>query len=348
MSLFANCRSRAICAGLLAASLLSGAPCGAVQAAPAERIETFDFKYWALQRFTIPREHRPALSYYLSTPGLPSSSMTRSPLVLLIQGSGCIAPFNGLGTDHRSSSIFPFVGLARSGKYAVMAVDKPYQPAGRQDSQPNGAIDCGAAFNGYYAYDTWLAALRQALQHALTRPGVDPGRVLVVGMSEGGVLAAGLARAMPEIKAVALIGTSGTTQLYDFIAAIHAGNGSDADKLHQLQALDATLKQIMADPSSSTKMAWGHPYRRWSSFMAQSAADNLQQSRARVYIASGMQDKSVPILSTEVMVAQLRAQGRDVTVRRVAGANHDLTGADGGFEQVQQEYDAIIRWFEGP
>ncbi|RZJ83101.1 MAG: hypothetical protein EOO64_06745, partial [Massilia sp.] len=92
--------------------------------------------------------------------------------------------------------------------------------------------------------------------------------------------------------------------------------------------------------------AWGHTYLRWSSFFAQSSGDNLAHAKARVYLASGMQDDSVPILSTEAMYAQLRAQRRDVTFRRVPGANHSLQAQGKSFPDVQKEYDGIMRWFE--
>ncbi|WP_312510769.1 alpha/beta fold hydrolase [Massilia sp.] len=337
MSRFAN---RCISSVFLGLMLAASVPLTA-HAAPAEQRETFDFKTWSIQRVTLPRAGAPAVSYYLSPP------KKRSPLVLFVQGSGCTAPFSGLGTANRSASIFPYVGLAMSGRFAVMAVDKPYQLTERQDTPPNGALECSADFNKHYSYDSWLATLRQALQHALARPDVDPRRVLVVGMSEGGVLASGLARAMPEVGAVALVGSSGTTQLYDMIASTYQSSGSDADKLKELQSIEATVQQIMAEPDSVSKFAWGHTYRRWSSFLSQSPADNLLQSKARVYIASGMQDKSVPILSSEAMYAQLRMRGRDVTMVRVPGGSHDLLTEAGGREQVQQEYDAIIRWFEG-
>lgn len=324
---------------IILAALLAGPTMGLAHAAPAAGQETFIFGSWSMQRTTLPRGEGPSVSYYLSAP------KTRAPLVLFVQGSGCTAPFSGLGTDERSSSIFHWVPLAASGRYAVMAVDKPYQPA-RQEGEAGGASGCGAAFNDYFSYDTWLATLQQALRHALARPEVDASRVLVIGISEGGALAAGLARTMPEVGAVALSGASGTTQLYDFAASIHQGSGSDADKQRELAALDTTVRDILADPSSGSKFAWGHPYRRWSSFFAQSAGDNLLQSKARVYVVSGMKDTSTPILSTEVMVAQLRGQGRDVTVRRVATADHDLVPAGGGYEQVKAEYDAIMAWYE--
>lgn len=318
---------------------LASALAASLPATGAERKEAFHFTGWSLDRVTLPADEGPPLSYYLSRP------KAKAPLVLFIQGSGCTPPFSGLGTDQRSSAIFNWVPLAASGRYAVMAVDKPHQPA-QQDGEAGSAAGCGDAFNRYFSYDTWLATLRRALRHALVQPQVDAGRVLVIGMSEGGALAAGLARAVPEVGAVALSGASGTTQLYDFVARIHGGSGSDADKARELAVLDATVADILADPASGSKFAWGHPYRRWSSFFAQSAGDNLLQARARVYIVSGMQDRSTPILSTEVMVAQLRGQGRDVTVKRVPTADHDLVPASGGLPEVQGEHDAIMRWFE--
>ncbi|WP_306398040.1 alpha/beta hydrolase family protein [Telluria beijingensis] len=321
------------------AALLAAPTMGLAHAAPAAGQETFDFGAWSMLRTTLPRGEGPRVSYYLSTP------KTKAPLVLFVQGWGCTPPFSGLGTDQRSASIFHWVPLAATGRYAVMAVDKPYQPA-RQDGSAGDVAACGQAFNDYFSYDTWLATLQQALRHALARPEVDATRVLVIGVSEGGALAAGLARTMPEVGAVALSGASGTTQLYDFAARIHQGGGSDADKQRELAAIDTTVRDILADPSSGTKFAWGHPYRRWSSFFAQSAGDNLLQSKARVYVVSGMKDASTPILSTEVMVAQLRGQGRDVTVRRVPAADHDLVPAGGGYEQVQAEYEAIMAWYE--
>lgn len=80
--------------------------------------------------------------------------------------------------------------------------------------------------------------------------------------------------------------------------------------------------------------------------MEQSSSENLAQSKARVYLVSGMRDDNVPILSTEVLYAQLRMQGRDVGFRRVPAAKHGLVPEGGSMAQVQAEYDAIIAWFE--
>ena len=103
-----------------------------------------------------------------------------------------------------------------------------------------------------------------------------------------------------------------------------------------------------ADPKSTSKYAWGHTYLRWSSFFAQSTLDKLARAKARVYLASGMQDKSSPILSTEAMYAQLRAQGRDVTFSRVPMAGHSMVPEGRPMPEAQKEYDAFMAWFERP
>jgi len=329
---------QAACASvLLACAVLWGA---ASTATAAVKEEQFDLKTFSFARITLQDSDSAPVRYYLSKPA------HKAPLVLYIQGSGCVAPFSGLGTPNRHSNIYSWIPLAAEKRYAVMAVEKPFQSEEPQQGDPGSAVGCAGDFNRHFSYDTWLATLKQAVRHALARPDVDARRVLVIGMSEGAPMAAGLARELAEVTDVVLIAANGPTQLYDFAANIYRSNGSDEDKLKQLQELDRTYGAIAADPTSTSKFVWGHPYLRWSSFFAQSTAENLAHSKARVYLASGMQDDSVPILSTEVLYAQLRTQGRDVTFRRIPLAGHQLVPAGRPVPEAQPEYDAFMAWFE--
>jgi pimeloyl-ACP methyl ester carboxylesterase len=320
--------------------LAAGAACGAASASSGVQEQVFAFDTFAITRLSLQDAGGPPVRYYLSRPA------RKAPLVLYIQGSGCIPPFVGLGTPNRYSTIYSWLPLAQQGRYAVMAVDKPYQSDTPQQGQPGSALGCAGSFNEHFSYGAWLATLKQALRHALGRPEVDARRVLVIGLSEGAPMAAGLARAFPEVTDVVLVGANGPTQLYDFAANIYRSADSDEAKLVRLQELDATYSAIAADPESTSKFAWGHPYLRWSSFFAQSTAENLAHSKARVYLASGMQDNSVPILSTEAMYAQLRSRGRDVTIRRVPLAGHGLAPEGKPTADAQKEYDAFMAWFE--
>jgi pimeloyl-ACP methyl ester carboxylesterase len=326
--------------GLLLAAACA-IPAAAAPDAPAARIDRIDAGKLALERVTLPDTLGAPVRYVIAPAG------HKAPLVLYIQGSGCIPPFPGLDTPQRMSTLFTWLPLAARHRYAVMAVDKPYQPEGMPVGQPGTATGCPAAFNAHFSYDGWLATLKAALRDALARPDVDAGRVLVIGISEGAAMAAGLARAVPAVTHVALIGgPPGTTQLYDFALNAYAGPGGDEDKLRRLRELDATVDAILADPRSTDKFYAGHTYLRWSSFFAQSHGEDLAQSKARVYLVSGMHDASVPILSTESAYARLRGLGRDVTFRRIPDADHALMAPGATMPDTQQEYDAIMAWFD--
>ena len=328
--------------GLLLAAALS---CSARAAGPDAHEERFEAKTLTLTRVTLGDGAGVGPTrYYLSKPA------QKAPLVLLIQGSGCVPNFKGLGTPALDSTIPAWMYLANQGRYAVMAVDKPYQSDAPQQGPWGSAIGCAGEFNQHFSYESWLATLKRAVRHALSRPEVDARHVLVIGVSEGAQMAASLAHDISEIQDVALLGGSGTTQLFDFAAAIYRSSGSDEEKRKRLQELDDSFNAIRADPASTSKFFMGHPYLRWSSFFAQSSADQLAPTRARVYLGSGMQDTSVPILSTEVLYAQLRAQGRDVRFRRIPEAGHSLVLDSKPVEEKRKdqraEYDAIMAWFE--
>jgi predicted esterase len=331
---------RRILTSVICVTLATVAPATlAASVGPTVREEALELGKAAAARYTLQRAGAPDVRYVISRPA------HKAPLVLFVQGSGCMPPFVGLGTPNPYSTVFNFIPLAQQGDYAVMVVDQPGQPDAPPQAPPGVATGCPAAFNARFSYDSWLDTLRGALRHALALPWVDGSRVLVFGVSEGATMAAGLARALPEVTHVAMIGGTGTSQLFDFAAGAYRAGGTDEDVQARLADIDATVAAINADPRSTDKFAWGHTYLRWSTFFAQAPGENLAQSKARVYLASGMRDGSVPILSTEVAYARLRALGRDVTFRRVPRADHGLVPEGGTWADVQKDYDAVMAWF---
>lgn len=295
------------------------------------------------ERFELPARTGPPVRYYISRP------RARAPLVLYIQGSGCAPAFLETQPGNLASTVFSLTTVAHRGEFAVMIVEKPHAATGF----PRGsglATGCSDLFNAYFSYDSWLDRIQAAYRHALALPWVDPARSLVIGISEGATMAAGLAAREPRVTDVALVGGSGPSQFFDFVAQAYR-SGSDEQIQSALTELDQQLGEIFSDPQSSTKFMWGHPYRRWSSFFRASSAESLRRSTARVYLVSGMADQSVPILSSEVNYAELRAAGRDVVFRRIADADHGLLPASAdmadNFPRLEGEFSRIIDWFRG-
>lgn len=328
--------------GLLFASL-TFVPTFSEAARPGETAENVQVGADTYIKYVLPVKGGPPVEYYISRPARPST------LVLYIQGSGCAPAFLEMQPGVHSSTVFSLTTTAHKGDHAVMIVNKPYaekrHPRGRGT-----ATYCSPDFNRYFALEPWVRQIDTALKHALARPWVKGRRTLVIGISEGATTAAALAAVNERVTDVALVGGSGPGQLFDFLAAAYASGKDDSARLAELRVIEAQLKEIHAAPEDGTKFAWGHPYKRWSSFFRASSLRNLMRSRARVYLVSGMADTNVPIISTEVLYSELASMGRDVTFRRIPDAGHNLLprGADfaKSFPLMESEYARIIDWFD--
>ena len=273
------------------------------------------------------------VTYYISRP-----KAARAPILLMLQGSGCARLLN-LQPGSFYSTLFNLVPFAEEGRFTVLAVEKPFA-----DGKGGGtAQSCSAEFNRDFTAERWLVAIRAALEDARKSPRVDPARTLAFGFSEGAVMAALLAGRDTSITDVITIGGSGTTQLFDFVALAYR---KCFDASTCLADIDRNVDAINASPDSATDFAWGHPYKRWSSFFRVDPGEELVRSKARVYIAFGTADESVPALSEEIAVAKLRLARRDVTVRRVPNAGHTLSeGSRPNFDDLAKEYRAALDWF---
>lgn len=275
------------------------------------------------------------VTYLLSTP-----KAAQAPLLLRIQGSGC-SPVIAVSRGVIVSSEFNLMQMADEGRFAVMVVEKPF--AGQTQGVRGEATDCSAAFNADFTPESWLIALQASLRDARLSTRIDPRRTLVMGASEGAVMATLLAAADPAVTDVVAIGGSGTSQAYDFIVNAYT---TCFDVPRCLAQFEEQTRAIAAKPDSTTDFAWGHPYKRWTSFFKTDPAEALLRSRARVYIAFGTADRAVPALSQEIMVAKLLVAGRDVTVRRVPDAGHGLAyGNQHDAENMDREYAAALAWF---
>jgi predicted esterase len=316
----------------MASWLLVGAGCLCTPAAAADGQEPHRVPGTPLEQREVVDGLGRTITYYISHPKKPTA-----PILLMIQGSGC-APVINVQPGNSYSTLFDLVPFAQEGDFTVVAVEKPFA-----SGKPTGtAVSCSPEFNNDFTAERWLSALRAALGDARKSSSVDRGRMLVFGFSEGAVMADLLAGRDASVTDVISIGGSGTTQLFDFVALCY--RAFDAPQC--LSDIDRNLDAIRADPDSSTKFAWGHPYKRWSSFFHVYPGDELLRSNARIYIAFGTADDSVPALSEELAIAKLRLAGKDLTVRRVANAGHSLSeGARTNLQDMDREFRAALSWF---
>lgn len=297
-------------------------------------------RYFTTDRF------RREITFYLSDA---PDSFGPLPLVIHIQGSG-----GGSNFTERDGKIVttngqgPLYSVCR-GRARTLMVEKPgvrYLDSAGKPGEPPGTPE----FCREHTLDRWTEAVKAAIRAARRIDGVRQDRLLVMGHSEGGLVACRVAREMgATVTHVGCLSGGGPTQLYDLIGLVRRGQlmgHSSDDPETRVKTFLALWDDVLADSMSAEKLFLGHPYRRWTTFVRSSPMEELASVNARIYIAQGLEDVSVDPESADVLFAQMKALGKDVTYDRVAGAGHSYTAKDRPSENGWQKLlGRVVEWY---
>lgn len=268
------------------------------------------------------------IQYYIA----PAKPNENRPLALIILGSGGQSIWVRRG-DRVAGGLQNLFLRAAKDSFRVLVVEKPGVRFGFEPPQPGTAIGCAPEFLTEHTHSRWSEANAAALRDAWRLPGADGSRTLVVGHSEGAMVAATVSRIERRVSHVAMLSGGGANPLFDLaLLAERAMPGASA-------SIYAEWEKIRMDPESTSRFAWGHPYRYWSNKLTTSPLHEALQSRAKLFAASGTQDGAVPIESFEVLRSGLVAAGREATLQRIEGADHGFEPL--GFEAI---FDRVIKW----
>lgn len=279
------------------------------------------------------------IDYYLSV-----SNSNNAPLLLMIQGSGCDKVLNRDESRTKAySTVFNLFKIAQEKKFSVLAVEKPFSGHLPEVSSRSVEHLCSKEFHQNYTVDTWVSALNASIKSALNELPEKPQQILVFGFSEGAGIASQLALENKSITHVITSGGSGTTHLFDFIAFAYK---DCFDKEACITRIENQVRKILKNPASATEFAWGHPYKRWSSFFQLDPTENLLRTKAKIYLMFGTADQATPAISQEIIVAKLLSAGRDIQIRRIHDVGHMLLPKNStNFDPLNKEYDLAFKWF---
>ena len=278
------------------------------------------------------------ISFYLSTQQVPSGPV---PLIVWVQGTGCSSQFVSVGGRMSRGLQGVLYSVAR-GRARVLAVEKPGVEFLDDPPDDGDARACRPEFRAEYTLDRWAATIADAIQAAQKLPGVDSSKTLVIGHSEGGIVAMRVSNVSPRVTHAASLSGGGPVYLFH-MAEFMRSKGLDAEK-----EVYACWSGILKDPDSATKFCWGQTHRQWSSFMKTSVIAEALKSHAHLYFAHGTADTQQAIAGFDVLRAELAAKQRDAVFERIDGADHAL---DLPSQQVPEGLEAVFGrvedWFLG-
>lgn len=218
------------------------------------------------------------------------------------------------------------VRQAFAGKAHIVAVEKPgveflEQPGHGRVEEIRGSLE----FQAESALPRWVEAVSAALRAARTLPQVNTKQTLIIGHSEGALVAALVASENSFVTHAASLAGPGPTMLFELTRKAREGRlypDLQNNPRQQVAQLDADIAAVRRDPSSTTKQAAGHSHIYWSSRWPHSTMRIFSRSRARIFLAHGTADRNISFVNFELMSEMLREHKRDVTSMRVEGADH--------------------------
>ncbi len=181
------------------------------------------------------------------------------------------------------------------------------------------------------------------LDHYLARLD-DRVAVVLMGGSEGGIIAAELAKTRPRVTHLALIGSGGGWTQADEFRFFLQEQGSYLG-VSSLAQLEQQFADIEGDPDAVNRSWAGHTFRHWSSFLWYSPVGALAELDVPILLMHGTRDEAVPVESARALRDVFRERGKaNLTYREYEGLDHSLRDASGksGFPLLEVD---MVQWF---
>lgn len=252
------------------------------------------------------RDRADARSYRLQLGDENSSDIA----IFFISGSGCAS------IKHRLS---PFFESIRGNVSAtVFALQKR-----SIDEENRSGNACSETFRKTDFIEQSVADQREFIDSQLAGLSVKPKAVVLVGASEGAVVAAKIANAERRITHLGLIGGGGTT-VRDNLRVLSRSTW-------YLRNPEKEFAEIAKDPNNTEAKVWGHSYKYWASLLDIDIGDELIQLDIPIVAAMGEMDEAVPVEAARRLQTKFRqADKQNLLLLIYPNANHRLEERDLG------------------
>ena len=289
---------------------------------------------------------------------LATGTSVHSPLLVMIQGSGCDSVFAPSADGQMQSTAGQDIVAALSGgRYNILIVDKPHvrtdapQTGGQQD-------DCSLEFRRDHTLDNWSGALSASIDRLKENHLVTSNQVRILGLSEGALVAARLAATRSDVSHVAFISSFGCHQIDDmlvtarrnWIAEHPEAKGDDLQTgiAEELANVEQQFKTVFENPDDHTSIIFGQTPKFWSTFGLACPADDLQKTNADVFVAYGTADEQISAEGIEEIISRRLVAGKSTHTIRIIGGNHVLQSPSETqpFENLISVFQKSLDWMQ--
>lgn len=272
----------------------------------------------------------------------------QKPLVVFVPGSGCDGAL-ALGNDGKAHAGLEMFALPRLRDVDVYVLEPPGIP--RQFAAPEHGLSegCPQSFLAANRYEDVMDAYARAL-HDITDGRVAGRPVMIVGTSDGALMAAALAAGDTATTHLVLISGFGTSQVANQLEERLDQAFSDrVDEKGVASVREYRSKLDVARMHPQSPELWqGQPMSRWASSAHISGVDLVRSLPGSVHLllVQGGRDTSWSPAAFRQGVATLLATGRGTAIRYVPCGDHQLmcAGEAPGPGHLKETIDQSLRW----
>lgn len=198
----------------------------------------------------------------------------------------------------------------------VFVLNKRFMP-----DRSIGIFDCGKAFHLANNPSQWISDYSEFIAAQLGSLSPKPKHVVMVGVSEGGLVATKVAVLTPAITHLAIIGYGGYSvrRMYEILE----------QKGQLLVDVDELWQEVPSDPRNVNREWNGSAYRWWADMMDIDPLPDYLKLDIPIIIGVGEKDQSMPVESVLFLDAKFKEAGKNnLTLKVYPDSDHVLRGQD--------------------
>lgn len=277
----------------------------------------------------VVREDAGLITYYLHKNDLRTAS---SDLLVVLQGSDCNSVMHMKAID-RLRDVYGEADLLTVEKYGITAA-LPYRDRSERNDCPEGYLEHDTPELRVSDADLVIRTLREAYAYS---------RVILIGGSEGAVVAGMLSARAEYVAAAVLFGCGGRYFRDDVIHSMKYQYRSKKELERNVEGFTRFAEQIVSAEPFPVSMS-DHGYSWWRSMLSLDQESVLASVRCPVLILQGSNDRSASTKKAAEMYVSLRKRGKtNIEYRVYDRYDHSLNLSlqDDSSERVVHD---IRRW----
>jgi len=271
-----------------------------------------------------------SINFYIKK-NLPGSHSNT--LLIIVQGSDCNSVLHNRSVDDLKPA-WPGADLLLVDKYGIT----PALPYNKNAERK----DCPTTYLEMDSLEQRVSDILQVIKKIESTSSYR--NYLMIGGSEGAVVANAVASRSKLINATVAFNGGGRWFLDDVIHSIKKGRKESPELLTEIEGFTSFASQIISNPEIKIIMS-GHGSRWWRSVLQFDQLKQLGKVESPLLVIQSDNDQSVSVKSTDEMMALLFKNGKqNIDYKKYAGLDHSFREF-GGESRLADVVVDINKWF---